>query len=327
MTQDSRRFFDWKYTQDFCGQELTTYADKTRLYSAEAILRESLYALAAAGDLDDASLGARLRAVGLAVFRPDAIAHGKIADALAYFARLGARPTYCTTTRITSHMVREVWRYQLNVASGERIGLLDLLFEATPSIVVMFTAEAGVPVPCAALMADSKGEADPGVREGWELRSHLNSPHRIEVYMHIADEPVDVVRDGGIILGPDGFADAMLADRSTDVTAEVVRLGERIQRDFGAAGRVCELSGGLLRDALIQTGEEADGPLDRWQVLRTLGASCEMYAGPGENIICDPGTDPWWDRAGLLARRTSYLTGRAGWPAPSAAPRADGGVQ
>ncbi|MFG2348676.1 hypothetical protein [Streptomyces phaeochromogenes] len=327
MTQDPRRFFDWKYTQDFCGQELTTYADKTRLYSAEANIRESLYALAAAGDLDDASLGIRLRPVGIGVFRPDAIAHGKIADALAYFARLGARPTFCTTTRITGPMVREIWRYQLNVASGERISLLDLLFEATPSILVVFTADAGVPVPCAALMADSKGEADPAVREGWELRSHLSSPHRIEVYMHIADEPVDVVRDGGIILGPEGFAAAMLADRSTDVTDEVVQLGQRIQREHGAGGRVCELPGGLLRDALVQIGEKADGPLDRWGVLGKLGASCEMYAGPGENIICDPGTDPWWDRAGLLAQRSAYLSGRAGWPVRPAVPQADGGVQ
>ncbi|MFE2205059.1 hypothetical protein [Streptomyces rubiginosohelvolus] len=314
MTRDPRDFFNWKRTEDFCGQQLTTYADKARLYSIEANFRESLHALANAGDLDEASVGARLRQVGLGVFRPDALAHGKVSQALAYFARMGARPTYCTAATITPWMVRDVWRYQFNVASGERLALLDLLFEATPSIVVVFTADDDVPVPLAALMADSKGEADPDAREGWELRSHLRSPHRIEVYMHIADEPVDVVRDGGILLGPDGFAAAMLAERGTDITDEVVAMSERIQHEHGESGRTCELHDSTLREAMLRLGEKADGPLDRWQVLRMLGATCDMYAGPGENIICEPGTDPWWDRAGLLAQRTSYLSDRAGRP-------------
>ncbi|MFD7244532.1 hypothetical protein [Streptomyces massasporeus] len=327
MTKDPRRFFDWAYTQDFCGSEVTTYADKARLYAVEATFRETLHACADVGKLDDAHLGAQVRGVGLGLFRPDAIAHGKLEEALAYFARLGVRPTYCTTTSVTDQMVREVWRYQLNVASGERMRLLDLLFRATPSILVLFTADLDVPVPCAALMADSKGEADPAAREGWELRSHLNSPHRIEVYMHIADEPVDVVRDGGILLGPDAFAAALLADRSADVTDDVLRLGEFVDREHGAAGRDCDRLDPLLRDALAGGGHKPEGPVNRWQILRDLGATCEMYAGPGENIICHPGTDQWWERAGLLDQRFAYLSDRASRPAsdcPTASAEAAG---
>ncbi|WP_405709711.1 MULTISPECIES: hypothetical protein [unclassified Streptomyces] len=308
MTQDQRRFFDWKYTQDFCNQELTTYEDKARLYSAEPAFRESLHALADAGKLDSAALGSLVRTTSIGIFRPDAIAHGKIPDALAYFARLGIRPVHCTTTQVTGHAVREVWRYQLKPASGERIRLLDLLFEASPSILVVFAADTELPVPCSALMADSKGEANPDDREGWELRSHLDSPNRIEVYMHIADEPADVVRDGGIVLGPDGFAAAMLADRSADLTAEVIGLGERIDKEYGEAARDCELSGGLLGSELARIGERSEGTLDRWHVLRSLGAACTMIAGPRENIISHSGTDAWWDRAGLLADRSVYLS-------------------
>ncbi|MFD4794889.1 MULTISPECIES: hypothetical protein [Streptomyces] len=311
MTTDSSRFFDWQYTQTFCDERITSYADKARLYSLEATFRESLHAYSRAGALDDATLGRQTCAMGLGLFRPDAIAHGKVEAALAYFARLGLRPTYCIVTQVAPHMVRDVWRYQLNVASGERICLLDLLFDATPSLLVLFGADSDIPVPCAALMADSKGEADPDIREGWELRSHLGSPHRIEVYMHIADEPIDVVRDGGILLGPDGFATAMLAPRDGDETSRVLRLAQEIERDHGARGRQCVISDELLLSALADAGLPAEGPVDRWRTLRVLGDTCEMYAGPGENVICAPGTDMWWERAGLLQQRTEYLSSRA----------------
>jgi len=167
-------------------------------------------------------------------------------------------------------------------------------------------------VPCAALMGDSKGSANPALRAGWELRSHLNSPHRIEVYMHTADEPIDVVRDGGILLGPERFATAISVEESEDITDDVLRMSRHINEAYGPTARAVEIRNELLRIALTAAGLPPNGTVDRWGVVRKLGAACGMFSGPGETIICHSGTDPWWEQAGLLSERTAYLSARAG---------------
>lgn len=303
MTGDRRKcMFDWRYVKEFALDELTTYPEKAKLYALEATFRETLYECTA--EDSPAELGSRVRTVGLGLLRPDAIARRRVAPALDYFRRLGIRPFFCTEVDVSPATVREVWRYQFNVASGERLRLLDLLFGATPSILVLFQPDpCRVPVPTTVVMADSKGEADPGVREGWELRSQLGSPHRIEVYMHVADEPIDVVRDGGILLGPQRFG-AALRTPLGDVTDEVVARAERIQQVLGPGARRLRALDPLLQPFL--TG--GDRGIDRWDTLRHLGKICEMYGGPGENIICESGTDPWWERAGLLAQRKRFLS-------------------
>jgi hypothetical protein len=308
LPTDPTRFFDWEYTARFTETDLTTLRHKAGYYATEVCFRESLHDCAARGGLDHHELGRRLRRTGLAVFRPDALAHGKVPQILDYYARLDLRPFFCAVVEIKHPMIREVWRYQLNLASRERIRLLNLLFNASPSILVLFHAGEHTPVPCAAIMADCKGSTNPADRQGWELRAQLGSPHRVEVYVHTADEPADVVRDGGIMLGPETFADALLEPRTETVAARIRALA----RDIGRDARRRSLDAGPAGLAIPPDLHPAGGPVDRWQLIRELGSRCEMNAGPGRNLIPESGTDEWWSRAGLLHTRGRYLSRRAG---------------
>lgn len=275
----------------FTAAHLTTVGKKADHYSAEAVVREALAEVARVTEPV-----AALRATGLGVFRPDAIAFGKVRPCLRYLRRLGIVPFHLIVTDVGAAAVRRLWRYQLNAASPERLRLLDLVYEASPSIVALFRSTGDLPLPCSVVMADAKGQADPARREGWELRSVLGSPNRIEVYFHAADEPADVVREGAILLGPRPLATA-LAHRTTaaDVTDQVAAVAAGIAAATGPAG-------------------------ERWSVVRSLATASPMFRAGERNLIAETGGRGWWERAGLLADRPRLL---ASLVSPSGG-RADG---
>src|SRR5579871_5631408 len=117
------RFFDWRYARDFTRRELTTVDSKADLYAIEATYRETLYELARPCSDDDV-IGETVRGIGLCLFRPDAIAHGKVAAAADYLVNLGFNLVGVAETEVRRSAIRDVWRYQLDVASGARLRLL-----------------------------------------------------------------------------------------------------------------------------------------------------------------------------------------------------------
>ncbi|WP_405709675.1 MULTISPECIES: hypothetical protein [unclassified Streptomyces] len=311
---DAERLLERDPGIHFSWGNLTSRLDKAQFYAWEPQYRETLYESATGLGLDGEKLAAALHTVGLGIFRPDAIAAGKVDTILDYYARLGMEPFFAAPLTMTRTVVREIWRYQLNAATGELLKMFDLLYEASPAVLALFrTDPAETPVPCSVLMADAKGEADPRDRQGWELRSHLGSVNRIEVFFHTADEPADVLRDGGICLGPQGLA-AALRDRTGPSTRTRIReLAAEIKSGHpGRAIRREELSPLLARE---WPGDE-NTPLDRWTLLRHFGSLPAAYAGRDENLVGDSGTDAWWRNAGLLEGRTQYLESRAGGAGP-----------
>jgi hypothetical protein len=309
-TSEAERFFDQRFAERFSRSELTMLDDKAAAYAAEANYRETLYELARRFGSGD-GLACVLRRTGVGLFRPDAIAHHKVADTLAYFDGLGIRPVRAMRVDVTGHVVRDIWRYQLNVASGHRLRLLDLVFGASPSLLVLFNAGPGVPdVPCAVLMADCKGAADVHERQGWELRAFLRSPNRVEVYFHCCDEPADVVRDGGLLAGPDGLAWALALGRDPRAATTVRGLARDIAAAAVPRGSTVDADPLLLR-GLGHVG--GNGHFDRWELVREVAEKCAMASGTAEALISDSGIRRWWMRTGLLGERDRYLADGTGW--------------
>lgn len=324
-------FFDCAYAEQFTRSELSMLDDKASIYAAEPAYRETLYELARYR-ADPEAIGALIRGVGIGLIRPDAVAHSKVIGVLDYFGRLGVRPLDAMLVTVGRSTVRDVWRYQLTAASGQRIRLLDLVFEAGPSILTLFAADPGGPgLPCTVLMADTKGPADVSDRQGWELRSALNSPNRIEVYVHCGDEPADVVRDGGLLLGPAEFAVAVTrayfpeavpgpvsahgsGQAHQDAVVKVTKLADEVRACL-ATRRLASVDP-LFSAALAEVPEPARP--DRWQLIRTVAAHSPMTAGTADSIISDSGIRRWWENTGLLGAREAFLRMRTNWRSEAA---------
>lgn len=155
---DAERLLERDPGIHFSWGNLTSRLDKAQFYAWEPQYRETLYESATGLGLDGEKLAAALHTVGLGIFRPDAIAAGKVDTILDYYARLGMEPFFAAPLTMTRTVVREIWRYQLNAATGELLKMFDLLYEASPAVLALFrTDPAETPVPCSVLMADAKG--------------------------------------------------------------------------------------------------------------------------------------------------------------------------
>lgn len=306
---DPERFFDCGYAERFTRSELTVLDNKASAYAGETAYREVLYetALRLGSERAVADL---IKRTGIGLFRPDAIAHAKVGAALSYFERLGIRPVHAVDAEVGYRAVREIWRYQLNSSSGQRLRLLDLLFGACPSLLAFFTVDVDKPrIPCTVLMADSKGPADVSERQGWELRSYLDSPNRIEVYVHCGDEPADVVRDGGLLIGPAAFAEALTHPPERDAVNMITARAGELAATPGIDEPV--VIDPLLRSVIDDA--PADGRLGRWRLLRCAANTCRMVACSAESLIAESGIRSWWEQADLLDDREKYFIAATGW--------------
>lgn len=99
--------------------------------------------------------------------------------------------------RLTPALIRELWRYQYNVASWARVEVVDLLLPSSDSLLLLLRDRRWSPaaLPAACRLAARKGSADPSRRKPGDLRALLDAPTPQFNFFHTADEPADVVRE------------------------------------------------------------------------------------------------------------------------------------
>lgn len=255
--------------REVLARHLTTMSSKVRLYADEPEFRASLAVVASLFQAE--ALPSDVGEIGLAVFRPDAIHGAKVLPTLEYFSAVGLMPVATAEVNIDEATICTLWRYQLNAATLSRVDLMKRIFAAGPSLLVLFRWSATrrfVDVPTSVVMSDLKGEGQPSLREGWELRSVLSSPHKLESYVHIADEPADVIRDAGLIVG----------------AKDVSRLWRQWRRGE-------DVSRMLLSRATELGAVRGDSKL--WMELRQ-SETTKLVHRDIDNLVNDSGSAGWW---------------------------------
>jgi hypothetical protein len=239
---------------------LTAVEQKFREFSVEAYVRESW---AQATPILGEDILASLQRVAMLVLKPDCIAGRKGIETLEYMREQGFRPVVAEVFRYDRHKAREIWRFQWNIATLDRLQLGDLLHTVTDALIVLFVDERGEPgVPGSVRLAGLKGSSLPWERKDFHLRTRLGALNRMVVFTHCSDEPVDIVRELGILLDTgrlDGVYRRLAAvlrgeqqgddvdaavrklytgfpQRSLDVAAAVERLRARLGSVDGVAG-------------------------------------------------------------------------------------------
>lgn len=134
------------------------------------------------------------------VFRPDALVARSIERGLKVIGDLGFVPIAHRIFRYNRLSVREGWRYQLNIATRDRIDVMDMIMPASDSLyIVMKRTSATSRVPATTRLSSCKGPSLPEHREPHHLRRLLGVAQvSVLTYVHISDEPADIVRELGI---------------------------------------------------------------------------------------------------------------------------------
>ncbi|WP_050502443.1 nucleoside-diphosphate kinase [Streptomyces monomycini] len=169
---------------------LTADPEKRELYRYDTYLREGLASFEGMRAL------ARSHAVTFVVLKPDAVAGRRCRRLLDVLSEEGWFPLAATTVRFEPLLTRELWRYQFNAASRQRIAVVDHLLGSGPSLLVLL-GDARRPewLPASVRLTAAKGSADPEAASGADLRTRIGRVNGLFNFMHTADDPADVIRE------------------------------------------------------------------------------------------------------------------------------------
>lgn len=197
MTPADSNPFD-RMPSEAAWHRLTNSAVKRELFAQDLYFRECW---ADAAETFGPAVHEALAPLALLSFKCDGIA-GRRADAtLDFLAENGFTVLASAPIRHNRHSMRELWRYNWHVYTTDRLELMTLMHSVTDSLLLIVRDDRydGV-VPATVRLADLKGSADPAQRGPQHLRTVLAPPNQIINFVHVADEPADLVRETGIFL-------------------------------------------------------------------------------------------------------------------------------
>jgi len=238
---------------------LTTLPQKFALHGSDAFFRESW---GTAADVLADRAAPLFQRLAILTMKPDMILTRRVAGCLRYMVDHGFRPVHAERFTYTRSTTRELWRYQWNVATLDRIQVSDLVHYRTPAMTVFFLdTTSPLTVPAAARLTTLKGSAFPSARQDFHLRTVLGAPNRVMVLAHCPDEPMDIVRELGIVFDRGRLANmyrilgrALDSAAGRDVNADIEPLyaaSEQAHLDVPAAVIAC-------RDRLADAMRTAD---------------------------------------------------------------------
>ncbi|MBN9795610.1 hypothetical protein DMP17_44650 [Pseudonocardia sp. TMWB2A] len=215
------------------------------------------------------------------VLRPDIIATRGGGRLLARLDEMGYVPVAGRPLEFTRHLVREIWRYQLNIATRQRIDVMDMVMLGAIGLYVLLRRRPpGTDVPATVMVSRLKGPSAPERRRPEHLRA-LAGPGQESVltYIHVSDEPADIVRELGVFFDrrerlrllaaaragandpTDVFAQlAQLEDDTTSATFDVSEALDELVRLVEARGRSAVGDETLALAQAVRTGRSRDWP-------------------------------------------------------------------
>jgi hypothetical protein len=282
---------------------------KAQLWERETWFREGL----ASAERAFADPGAMLWKTALVMIKADGLVSGRAPAIVRTLHDHELSIVAAETIVLTRFHWRELWRYQLTSATLDRLAINDLVLRDR-ALLLLLRHDGALDVPASVGLSARKGPSDLASQPPDCLRRVLAQPNRIFSFLHVADEPADLLREMAILLdeqtrdrifaavatgtlAPDDrrLVDNTLADsarnaRPLDVTESLQRMSEAALRNGAASPAIHDALDRMRRgeriswrpfvDAIAEAGIE----VEHWD-LATLGASFIVYDEPGASKV------------------------------------------
>jgi hypothetical protein len=241
-------------TDDLAAEEqmargLTVIPQKLRLYLQDIDFREALLRLSYAGDRPPIEFARQLTCF---VIKPDGIVCRKGAAILDFMLAQGLMPVGVRRLRLRHQTMHAIWRYQWNRAAMDRIRLSTLMGSSADSLLVAVAdPRRSSAVPLAVRLWALKGTAFAAERQPHHLRTHLGINGRFFGYVHLPDEPADLIRELGLMFPADGLSHFLLGlEPWRDATSEALRELRQLESETEPLEIDDELSLARLRERM-----------------------------------------------------------------------------
>ena len=165
----------------------------------------------------------------LMMFKPDAIVGRRGHRILSFCEEHGFYVKSSAVVKLNRHSMREIWRFDWQIYPIERLSFSTLWYTANETIAILFEQDDTHPEPASMRLGSLKGGAHREYPPG-SLRASLNPPNKILNFVHIADHPLDVVREIGILFDDFSRANFMLKSADRNPGAAVSALLEQIAK-------------------------------------------------------------------------------------------------
>ncbi|GAA4789147.1 hypothetical protein [Lysobacter hankyongensis] len=295
---------------------LTASPEKRALFGQDLYFREAWADARAVLHGDPA---ASLSAFALLCAKPDAVAGRRLRPMLDYAIERGFAPVGVAGFAFGRHSMREIWRYDWHVYTVDRLRFSTLWYTSAPSLMFVLEDRSPEPgIPASVRLTSLKGNALASKRGPDDLRSRLAPPNQVLNFVHVTDEPADLIRELGILLEsgarrdvlrwirdrPDGAMDAAAAIEALYASHAAHDLDPRASlrrlRDAGAieddAARRLEacLSAEEIVDwetlcALAPSHASAD---HRWDFI-SIASAVVPRERPLEGLLRNPDIHDW----------------------------------
>jgi nucleoside diphosphate kinase len=132
------------------------------------------------------------------LFKPEAIVGRNIEKALEFLVARGFIPVAFVPLRMNSQTVQQLWRYQLNQATPERIRIVNTLVSAADSLFVLLRDKQDGSELGSVRLRQLKGPSACAKRNPEQLRYQLGRQSDFLNFVHTPNEPADFVREFGV---------------------------------------------------------------------------------------------------------------------------------
>jgi isocitrate dehydrogenase (NAD+) len=275
---------------------LTRSPLKARHYRDEICFREAMLDVR---EVLGEQAGPQLRRAATLMVKPDGLAAGKLAAVHDFLHDNGFTVAAVERPRLTGLTWRELWRYQLTAATCDRLAVYDLVL-CRPALLLVLRHDDPGDLPATVRLSSLKGPADVADQRPGCLRALLGQPTKIFSYVHVADEPVDLVRELGIVLDREARArvlaalpDRTLADADRHVLAEALDEDRRVERDMDASAALERAAVAL---AVLSDGQRSTPAAGRLQAdVDRMRAGQRIEWRPFARAVADVGVklDEW----------------------------------
>lgn len=171
---------------------------KPQTYEDDVYYREAMVHI---GALGSDQLRHMLSRTSFALFKPEAIVGRRFEDAFDYLHRRGFRPLGALPVSFDRHTLRGMWWYQLNSAPLAVLRVVDMTIREADHLFVPLVDMTADPRSGSAArrLSDCKGsKRDTG--SGHDvLREALRCQTQCLNFVHVPDEPADLVRELGVL--------------------------------------------------------------------------------------------------------------------------------
>ena len=296
---------------------LTRMDEKATLYERDVYFREGLRD---AERIWGAEWAEVLHRSSLLMLKPDGLAAGVARPVHDFLERNGFAIVGAWPTSLAGHVWRALWRFQITAASTDRFLVNELLYQDPCLLLLLSDRETGRE-PATVRLARLKGSSDLALQAPNTLRALLRQPHRLFTYVHVADEPADLLREVAILFGRatrlgvlDSWLRPALPDAERALLEEAFSVPAEHRRSFDFEPALDRLEAAvadagealLLRDLrAMRAGARISWPdfaerleaagvaAERWDVA-TVGAYAIDVDDPGaRKAIVTPDYDAW----------------------------------